>query len=268
MQDEKIMINTIQFLKNYDIFASQARYFTAKLFLDELKNNKELKPNNQKLMKLRIIEELVSATEDLSLWLLVVSERLDKTKKLDIWERLLLAEATTNEAKLFLEDLSRLRSPKSVLKKLNIIESNKLEAQLGLSDNEIKESLDYIIKAIKATIKNRQVSNGVLVRAHNKIKHGLAVYLDAKDINNLIIRDLKLVGKSGSKRKKNRYFDIKFDVERAEKLVGTILAISHAIRGLIYLVQADFRYRISTDMRIKSKTRNFWLAELDKTGLE
>ena len=90
------MINTIQFLKNYDIFASQARYYTAKLFLDELQNNKDLKPNNQKLMKLRIIEEFVSATEDLALWLLVVSNRHSKSPNFDIWERLLLAEATTD----------------------------------------------------------------------------------------------------------------------------------------------------------------------------
>ena len=115
------MINTIQFLKNYDVFASQARYHTAKLYLNELKNNKELKPNNQKLMKLRIIEEFVSATEDLSLWLLIVSKRLDKLKKLDIWERLLFAEATTEDAKIFLEGLGRLRTPNSILKKLDII---------------------------------------------------------------------------------------------------------------------------------------------------
>ncbi|KKR51777.1 MAG: hypothetical protein UT89_C0007G0004 [Parcubacteria group bacterium GW2011_GWE1_40_20] len=262
------MINTIQFLKNYDVFASQARYFTAKLFFDELKNNKDLKPNNQKLMKLRIIEELVSATEDLSLWLLVVSQRLDKSKNFDIWERLLLAEATNVDAKLFLERLNRLRSRESVLKKLNIINSKKLELQLGLTNKEVQESLDYIIKAIQVTIKNRQISNGVLIRAHNKIKHGMAVYLDSKDIDNLIIRDLRLVGKSSSKRKKNRYFDIKFDMDRADKLVGSILAISQAIRSLIYLVQADFRYRISIDKHIRNKTKKFWLAELDKTGLE
>ena len=69
------MINTIQFLKNYEVFASQARYHTALLFLNQLKNDKNLKPNNKKLLKLRIIEEYISATEDLALWLLVVSKR-------------------------------------------------------------------------------------------------------------------------------------------------------------------------------------------------
>lgn len=262
------MINTIQFLKNYDVFASQARYYTAKLFLDELENNKDLKPNNQKLMKLRIIEEFVSATEDLALWLLVVSKRLEKSKKLDIWERLLIAEATTVDTKIFLESLGRLRAPNSILKKLDIISKKILSKQLGVSEKEIDESLKYIIKAIKATIQNRNVSKGVLVRAHNKIKHGMAVYLDGKDINNLLIRDLRMVGNTKRKRKMNRYLEIKFDLERAKKLVGSILVVSHAIRGLIYLVQSDFRYRITTDKYVHKKTRMYWLAELDKTDLE
>lgn len=262
------MINTIQFLKNYDVFASQARYYTAKLFLDELQNNKDLKPNNQKLMKLRIIEEFVSATEDLALWLLVVSKRHQKSSNLDIWERLLLAEATTEEAKNFLVSMRKLRSPNSILKKLDIISNKKLSEIFGVNETELSESIEYIIKAIKATIQNRNVSNGVLIRAHNKIKHGMAVYLDGKDINNLLIRDLRMVGSTGHKRRRNRYFEIKFDVVRAEKLVGSILAISHAIRGLIYLVQADFRHHITTDKKMRRKTREYWLTELDKTDLE
>ncbi len=262
------MINTIQFLKNYDIFASQARYYTAKLFLDELQNNKDLKPNNQKLMKLRIIEEFVSATEDLALWLLVVSKRHQKSLDLDIWERLLLAEATTEEAKNFMASMGKLRSPDSVLKKLDIVSSKTLSKIFGVNETELSESIEYIIKAIKTTIKNREVSNGVLIRAHNKIKHGMAVYLDGKDMDNLLIRDLRLVGAAKHKRRRNRFFEIKFDVERAEKLVGSILAISHAVRGLIYLVQADFRYHITTDKKMRKKTREYWLGELDKTDLE
>ena len=262
------MINTIQFLKNYDVFASQARYHTAKLFLDELQNNKDLKPNNQKLMKLRIIEEFVSATEDLALWLLVVSKRHSKSPNLDIWERLLLAEATTDEAKNFMVSMGRLRSPKSILKKLDIIPNKKLSEIIGVDEAELSQSIKYIIKAIKATIHNRRVSKGVLIRAHNKIKHGMVVYLDGKDINNLLIRDVRMVGNTGHKRKQNRYFEIKFDAARAENLVGSILAISHAIRGLIYIVQADFRHRISTDKKLHKKTRKYWLTELDKTNLE
>lgn len=262
------MINTIQFLKNYDIFAYQARYHTAKLFLDELQNNKDLKPNNQKLMKLRIIEEFVSATEDLALWLLIVSKRHLKSPSFDIWERLLLAEATTNEAKTFLNSMGKLRSQNSVLRKLDIIPNKKLSNIIGISETELSESIEYIVKAIKVTIHNRKVSNGVLIRAHNKIKHGMAVYIDGKNIDTLLIRDLRMVGSTHHKRKQNRYFEIKFDLERAEKLVGSILAISHAIRGLIYLVQADFRYHITTDNRIRRKTREYWLGELDKTDLE
>ena len=262
------MINTIQFLKNYDVFASQARYYTAKLFLDELQNTKDLKPNNQKLMKLRIIEEFVSATEDLALWLLVVSKRHQKSPNLDIGERLLLAEATTEEAKNFMASIGKLRSSDSVLKKLDIVSNKTLSTIFGVNEAELSESIEYIIKAIKATIQNRKVSNGVLIRAHNKIKHGMAVYLDGKDINNLLIRDLRMIGATGHKRRKNRYFEIKFDIARSEKLVGSILAISHAIRGLIYLVQADFRHHITTDKKMHKKTRVYWLTELDKTDLE
>lgn len=259
------MINSIRFLKHYDIFASQARYYTAKLYLDELKNNKDLKSNNQKLMKLRIIEELVSATEDLSLWLLAVSKRLEKNLKLDIWEALLLAEATTDDAKLFLLSLERIRSVDSLLKRLDIISSQKLSKEINLNDEELRESLNYVMTAIKVTIQNRKTNNGVLLRAHNKIKHGMAVYLDASDPDKIIIRDLKMVGKKGKKRKSNRFIEINFNQDRAEELVGSILAISHAVRGLIYLVIADFRYRITTDKSLRKKTRNYWISELDSS---
>lgn len=261
------MINTIQFLKNYEVFASQARYHTAKMYLDELKNNKNLKPNNQKLLKLRIIEELVSATEDLSLWLLVISKRLDKGNDFDIWERLLLEHATSKESKDFLNSLGRLRSHDSILKKLNIIDHKKLLAQLDLTDQELTHSLEYIIKSIKATIYNRKVGNESLLRVHNKIKHGMAVYLDGKDINNLLVRDFRMVNIKNSnklKRKNNRYFKIAFDEKRAEELVNNILVISDGIRGLIHLVLADFRYRITSDKKLRKKTKDLWIAELDK----
>jgi len=260
------MINTVQFLKNYDVFASQARYYTAQLFLDELKNNAELKPNNIKLMKLRIIEEFISATEDLALWLLTVNRRVASTK-LDIWDQLLLAEATPEDAVLFLQSLGRLKSHDSILNRLNLISSSRLRKQLGLNEKEIEESLEYIIKSIKSTIFNRRINNGALLRTHNKIKHGMVVYLDAKNIDKLLIKDLKMVGQRNKKRRRYRYFEINFDLNRAEKLVGNIQTISHAIRGLIYLVQADFRYRIINGRHYK-KTKNFWIAELDKTDLE
>ena len=267
MEGKGKMINTIQFLKNYEVFASQARYHTALLFLNELKNN-NLKQNNKKLLKLRIIEEYISATEDLALWLLVVSKRLDKSSNLDIWERLLLAEATPLQAKDFLNSVARLRSPKSILKKLDIISTEKLISILQINQAETNESLSYIIKAIKVTIQNRKASKEALIRAHNKIKHGMVVYLDGKDIDTLLIRDLRMVGPKRSKRKRNRYFQIKFDINRAEELVENILVISHAIRGLIYLVQADFRYRIISDKKITKKTKIYWLSELDKVVLE
>lgn len=261
------MINTIQFLKNYNIFASQARYYTARLFLDELKMT-NLKPNNQKLMKLRIIEEYISATEDLALWLLVVSKRLDKSSNFDIWEHLLLAEATTNEAKEFLSSIGRLRAPNSILKKLDIIPTEELEYILGIKEAGVNESLEYIVKAIKVTIQNRKASNGVLIRAHNKIKHGMAVYLDGKNIDVLLIRDLRMVGKKNKKRRSNRYFEIKLDIKRAEELVENILVISHAIRGLIFLIQADFKHRMTTGKKLRKQTREYWLSELDKVDLE
>jgi hypothetical protein len=81
-------MNTIKFLKNYRIFASQTRYQTAIVYLEELKRAD--KPNNQKLMMVGIIHELVASTEDLAMWLVAISNRNDGDKRYrDIWERLL-----------------------------------------------------------------------------------------------------------------------------------------------------------------------------------
>ena len=76
--------------------------------------------------------------------------------------------------------IGKLRSSDSVLKKLDIVSNKTLSTIFGVNEAELSGSIEYIIKAIKATIQNRKVSNGVLIRAHSKIKHGMAVYLDGK----------------------------------------------------------------------------------------
>lgn len=270
------MVSTIQFLKNYSIYSSQARYHTAQLFLRELQN-KELKPNNRKLMMLRIIEEYISSTEDLAMWLSAVSKRI-KDKKFDLWELLLLEDVpnltrknNNSRVEITRETLNhfcRLRSASGLLKSTDLIPLNKLVFELKKSDPHankelINESLDYILRGIKASIASRKARGDLLVRAHNKIKHGMMVYLDPNEIDCLWMRDLKL---DKLKRKHSRNFELRLDEKKAKEIVGNIEVISHAIQGLIQLVLVDFRYRIENG-NMRRKTKEFWINELNRAEL-
>lgn len=251
------MTSTIQLLKNYRKYASEARYHTANLFLQELRRE-DLMEYNKKLMMLRIIEEFICATEDLAMWLLAVSKR-NLNKKFDLVELLLLEEATTQNSKTTLNNFSRARTANGLLKKLDLISLDKLSRQLNRDIEFLDESLDYIFKGIKSTIENRKVKREVLVRAHNKVKHGMMVFLDTKDLKKLWFRDLKV--KNG--RKTNRYYELEVNITKAEKIVGNIQVISHTIQGLIALVVQDFQYRVENDKRMKAKTKKFWMEELN-----
>lgn len=257
-------MTTIQFLKNYRIYAAEARYHTANIYLRELESVSN--SNTQKLMMIRIIEELAAATEDLSMWLVAVSERNEiKNKKLDLWEILLLTFIRENEEDYTSKNLNKfliLKKPKALLKKLDLFSIDILAKNSNMSISDVEKGLKELLFSIKTSIDNRRVAKGILVRAQAKIKHGMMVNLDAKDINNLWIRDLKL-GKG--KRKINRYYDTQINVIKAKKMVGTIRGISQSIQLIIDLVLADFEYRlVDGQLKVKAKTKKALLDDLHK----
>lgn len=262
-------MNTVKFLKNYRIFAGQARYQTAMVYLEELKRVD--KANNQKLMMAGIIHELVAATEDLAMWLVAISTRNDGDKRYrDIWERLLSTVITESNADKVLKSFKRVRVPKSLLKKLDLPRVDVLAQELEMTNEQVIESLNALKEAIDSSIHNREVSNGVIVRVYNKIKHGMMVYLDPDDLKRLLVRDFQAKYDKSKERivRKNRIMNINVDIERAEVIVDTIKAIAQSIDALIGLILFDLEYRIKTGkLKMSGKNKKLWLDELNSGEL-
>jgi hypothetical protein len=268
-------MNTIKFLKNYRIFASQTRYQTAVVYLEELKRVD--KPNNQKLMMVGIIHELVASTEDLAMWLVAISNRNDGDKRYrDIWERLLntfIKDGDQSDTSKILKSFKRVRTPQGLLRKLDLPKVTALVDETKMTSKEILESLDALKGAIDVSIHNREVSNGVMVRTYNKIKHGMMVYLDPNDLQKLWIRDFQVKyakSKNNKKRlvRKNREMSLGVNAQKAEAIVGTIKAISQAMEALIGLVLFDLEYRIKTGkLRMIKRNKKLWLDELNSGEL-
>jgi len=268
-------MNTIKFLKNYRIFASQTRYQTAVVYLGELKRVN--KPNNQKLMMVGIIHELVASTEDLAMWLVTISNRNDGDKRYrDIWERLLntfIKDGDQSDTSKIFKNFRRVKTPQGLLRKLDLPTVAALVDETKMTSKEILESLDALRGAIDVSIHNREVSNGVMVRTYNKIKHGMMVYLDPNDLEKLWIRDFQVkYTKSKNKKKrlvrKNREMSLGVDAQKAEAIVGTIKAIAQALGALIGLVLFDLEYRIKIGkLRMSGKNKKLWLDELNSGEL-
>src|SRR5579864_7783406 len=109
-------MNTFEFLKNYKDFANHIRYNTAYVLLNELKSTKNVEL--QKLLMLRIIEELIASTEDLAMWLVALHSRNDGDRKYrDEWERILALEITQEQSSKTLMSFKRLKTTKGFLKK-------------------------------------------------------------------------------------------------------------------------------------------------------
>jgi len=262
-------MNTVKFLKNYRIFASQARYQTAMVYLEELKRVD--KPNNQKLMMAGIIHELVAATEDLAMWLVAISTRNDGDKRYrDIWERLLSTVITESNTDKVLKSFKRVRTPKGLLKKLDLPSVDVLAQETEMTNEQVIESLNALKEAIDSSIHNREVSNGVMVRAYNKIKHGMMVYLDPDELKRLWVRDFQVKYGKSKKRivRTNREMNINVDVKKAEAIVGTIQAIAQSLEALIGLILFDLEHRIKTGKpRMNGKNKKLWLDELNSGEL-
>lgn len=252
-------MNTIGFLKNYIEFACYARSITSKILLENLKQTIEL--NVKKVLMLRIVEELIASTEDLAMWLVTISQRNDGDKRYrDIWERFLCVDVDESKTKEVLIEFKKLGSSASLLDKLDLPSIPILLKKTGATKEKVEEAIEKIKESIDTALYHRLEGRGRFIRFHNKIKHGMAVYLDEYNKNNIMIRDLKLkpIG-----RRRNRNFQLSVDILKAERIVGTITATAQSVEALITLLLWDIEYRIKTGkIRMWSKTRQSWLKEL------
>lgn len=250
------MANTITFLKNYKDFGFKVRIVTAKSHLDTLLTSSD--PQIKKIMMLRLIEELVSSTEDLAMWLVAVDqrERSDKRRR-DIWEYLLLCQANDQLVKQTFQSLSKVKTSKGLLKKLHLPPLKALVEAGKLDETRIIALLDKLVETIRSSHHNRTASKGLFLRFHAKVKHGMVVQ---DEQNGLLIRDLTIkTGKTGRIIRKNRNMYLAVDEERAKKIVGTIEAVGYAVKNLSVLMLLHYWNKLKTRKRKLSKSElKFW----------
>lgn len=254
------MANTITFLKNYKDFGFKVRIITAQTFLNTLLESKDIEI--KKIMMLRLVEELISSTEDLAMWLAAVEQRENSDKKRrDIWEYLMLCQANDVFVKNTLKSVSRVKTGKGLLKKLRLPPVDELAQAGKLDEKSITPLLDKLLETFKTAYHNRTAANNLFIRFHNKVKHGMMVQ---NETNGVFVRDLTIdTGKSGRIIRRNRNLYLDLNDEKAKKITGSIEATGYAIKNLVTLLLSHFWYQLKTRKRKLSKKEiRFWIEAL------
>lgn len=261
-------LTEIQLLKNLKIFALQARYQTSLVYWEELQKE-DLKHNNRKLMMLKILEEFVSSTEDLAMWLIAISKHND-SGKFGLLDQLLMADVPTklktskknknkhrDEVVKILQGFNRVSTPNGLLRKLHLVSIDKLTSASDLTGSEFDQLLNTVLRTIKLTIQHRRENSSLLVRFHNKVKHGMTVFLDPENINKLLIIDVQ-------KNKQKRIMDLSVNIEKAELALKNIDSIAKTISILVELRLLDYKYRINHDKKLSKRRKQTLLDHIEQ----
>jgi hypothetical protein len=251
------MANVVIFLKNYMRFGFKIRLVTAKSYLNVLLNSKNYE--EQKIMMLRITEELISSTEDLTMWLAAINNRNHlKNIYSDIFEFLLSCWATDEQTLMILKQNARVKTAKGLLKKFEAPPLVRILEYLKTDEETLNKLLNKLIDAIKESLQNRTGSRKALLKFHNKVKHGMIIQ-DFGD--ELYIREVEHNNSKNGKRhyKRNRNLFIPYDPERAKKMVGTIEVNANAVKTIVIILMADVAYNLQRRKRkLGKKQRAYW----------
>lgn len=251
-------MNTIIFLKNYNQFAFRVRLDTALCYLEKMNQTTDI--SIKKVMMLRITEELLNSTEDLTMWLSAFAKRNNfqsMKNASDVWEYMLLCFASDKFVNDNLASFTRARTTKGLMKKMNV--SIEELAEFGKIDaTSLEELMAKLLETIKGAQNNRTASRGVLLRFQNKIKHGMMVLDDG---SKLYIRDLKI-----KKYKKNRNLELPLNEVRAEKMVGTVKANCYAVKNIITLFLLHYATLLKASKKpLSKKDQKFWAEAINYT---
>lgn len=258
-------MNRFEFFSNYKKFANHIRFNTSEVILAQLKGTKDIEL--QKTLMLRIVEELVASTEDLAMWLITLHDRNDGDSRFrDEWERILVLEISQDKPSKILLSFKRLKTTNGFLKKMDFPNLDQLSTRLKSDKRLVINAVDTILATISSAINTRSDNDGIVVRFHNKMKHGMMIYSNISNATSWI-RDFSVKKLERSKRlsRKDRSFDIPVDIKKAERIVGTIKANSYGIEALINLLLIDYEYRfITRKIRVRKNNREKYLAEINK----
>lgn len=232
------MATAVTFLKNYRQFGRKVRILTAQTYLEKLQLTQDV--SEKKVMMLRITEELIASSEDLTMWLAGLKQKEAFNNNIDnIWDYLLVTSATEEQIEGELKNLARARTGMGLYKKFNLPSIDYL-ARFAKTDKDTILSLFMkLLEVIKASLHNRTARRKVMQRFHNKVKHGMVI----QDYgSNLYIRDYKLP--TSTKRRSNRHLYLDLEEDRFKKMVGTIEATTSVIDFIVSLFLADYGSKI------------------------
>jgi len=264
-------MNRFEFLKNYKEFAAYIRYRTNSVLLGQLRISTD--HFEKRSLMLRIIEDLASSTEDLSMWLVAVMGRNDGNHRFrDEWERLLKMEINQNESKGMtkpsevLSKFVRLRTTKGFLERLDLPSLEHISKELSSDQKIVDDAVNKVKSSIDMALKQRKERSGLLLLVQNKLKHGMMVYADS-DPNKSLIRIFTVKMSKNEKRivRRNRIVEIPIDIGKAGRMTNTIKAYGQAIEALINLLLIDYKNKIITGkIRTRKPNKDKCLAEIDK----
>lgn len=246
------MATVITFLRNYQHFGHKVRAVTAKiLYQAYFQNNND---ETRKIMFLRLFEENIASAEDLLHWFAALVLREKYPPKLDTtWEFLLSAGINSLNAKFLITETKKtlnVRSGIGLFKKLDIGTLEELESFVKMDKITLTQLLNELLKILKVCIRNRTVMNALLLRAQNKIKHGMVV---TDDGNRIYLRDFRVIRTRNGKRiRKNKNLDLRIDDTRAKGFLDTIEANSASVNLIVTLLMF---YQGKMIMKLKEKKK-------------
>ena len=228
-------INSMTFLNNYMKFGCAVRYETAKTLHEatiKSKNKRQIKA-----LYLGVIEEFASQSEDFCF--LVAAHRAKNEQ--GPWEFILSYDVSYPETKKLLNQLASLNSAEKIRSFLKISSINNLTKMAGGHRKKVIKSFFEIKNTADVILSNRTKNDELLVRVHNKIKHGMAVLDEGP--GTLFIRDYR------EKSKMNRNYGLTVDMSFSETLIQHMQIAHEAMQALINL------YRLTILIDIERKPR-------------
>lgn len=228
------MATAITFLKNYQKFGCKIRIITARTYYEKYLST--LDEQEKKIMFLRLYEENIASSEDLLYWTTALLLRNNYPSGCrDVWEFLLKAglRPLTHEYLIGkMQKLAKVKKGKTLLKKFDLGDLDKFSS-FGKMDTQISEKLlNELLKVMKVCLKNRKIKREILLRGHNKIKHGMMVL---EEQSKLYIRDFSYKVRNTIVRRYNRNLILRIDDNKAKGMLGTISANCSAINILVTL---------------------------------
>ena len=212
--------STIEFLRNFQEFAWNARYIVAKNLFLGLKSSHDEK--EKKILSVEILSNMIAATEDLEAWYSFLRDR--KSKDYDIWPYLMSYESTPKTQVIFFNEIEKLKNFDDFVRRFGL-NREMILSSTSIKPKEVRTIIENnILRSFELAAKNR--SNRLLIRFHNKVKHHFLVLNSTKN-DGVIIRN------------QDDILAVPFDKKEILRAVATTQLFCHGIQGIISILMLE-----------------------------